>query len=41
MEINKLCDDDDINLDIEEECLDYQDELDNFDKLIMFTTDYQ
>ncbi|KAL3847310.1 hypothetical protein ACJMK2_018225, partial [Sinanodonta woodiana] len=40
MEINKLCDDDS-NMDIKEESLDYQNELDNFDKLIIFTTDYQ
>ena len=40
MEINKLCDDDDINLDIEKECLDYKVELDNFDKF-MLKTDYR
>jgi len=39
MEINNLCDKHDFNLDIDEECFDYQDELLNFDRLIMFSRD--
>jgi len=39
MEINNLWDKQDFDLDIDEECFDYQDELLNFDRLMMFSRD--
>lgn len=38
MEVNILCDKD-ADPDVEEECFDFQDEMLNFDKLMMFTRD--